>query len=110
MERKTRLRPPCLPCRRRDTVANRPDAKTVMAQLAHWFEDYKQFDPKPAEIKALFSNTLNVTRVRRNYSTKCCGAEGEVVDRIIFGFCTLFSAFAMSTTILPGNMPSESQG
>jgi len=81
-----------------------------MAQLAHWFEDYKQFDPQPAEIKALFSNTLNVTRVRRNYSTKCCGAEGEVVDRIIFGFCTLFSAFAMSTTILPGNMPSESQG
>jgi hypothetical protein len=51
-----------------------------MAQLAYWFEDYKQFDAKPAEIKALFSNTLDVTRLQRNYSTKCCGAEGEVVD------------------------------
>ena len=26
-------------------IHDRPDAKTVMAQLAHWFEDYNEYHP-----------------------------------------------------------------
>lgn len=49
----------------------------------------ERFDAKPPEIKAVF-NTLDVTRVQRNYSTKCCGAEGEVVDRSFSDFVPCF--------------------